>query len=125
MTPARARSLARGLLTAAAIGAVIVLGAALVVPPVPVTAGARTTIDALRFIGPPLALVTGLLALVHARRLERAGARQRRGATDDRGDDRADAVFRTLVTVAVVLMAVGLLSALWSSLVLTAGGLLL
>lgn len=124
MTPARARSLARGLLVAAAISAVLVLGAALIVPPVPVTAAARTVIDLLRFIGPPLALVTGLLALLHARRLERGAARSRLRATEDVGDDRADAIFRALVTVAVVLMAVGLLSALWSTLVLSAGGLL-
>lgn len=126
MTPARARSLARGLLTTAASGAVIVLGAELIVDPVPVTAGVRTVIDLLRFVGPPLALVTGLLALLHARRLERGAvrARGRAGAERDAGDDRADAIFRGLVAVAVLLMAVGLLSALWSTAVLTAGSLL-
>lgn len=149
MTPARARSLARALLTTAAISAVIVLGAELIVDPLPITASVRTVIDLLRFIGPPLALVTALLALLHARRLERgrdashwrgashergrgaepertraARVRGRAGAARDIDDDRADAIFRGLVVVAVLLMAVGLLSALWSTAVLTAGSLL-
>lgn len=139
MTPARARSTARGLLTAAAISAVIVLGAELIVDPIAVTAGVGAIIDALRFVGPPLALVTGLLALVHARRLERGAVRGRgrvsaglgrglaRGGGNgeaDPSDDRADAIFRGLIVVAVLLMAVGVVSALWTTLVLTAGNVL-
>ena len=122
MTASRLRTLARALLTIAAIGAVLVLGAHLVAPPLAVTAPVRTTLDAVRFIGPPLAAVLGVLALLRARRLER---RARTGAAPGTAErDRGDAVFRGLIGVALVLMAVGLLSGLWTTLVLTLGSLL-
>lgn len=120
MTPERLRSAARLLLTLAAIGAVLVLGAQLVAPPLAVTAPVRTAIDGVKFVGPPLALVLGVLALLRARRLER---RSRTGAAAPERE-RADAIFRGLIAVALVLMGLGVLSALWSSLVLTIGGLL-
>lgn len=120
MKPERLRSAARALLTLAAIGAVLVIGAQLVAPPLAVTAPVRLAVDGVRFVGPPLALVLGLLALLRARRLERRA----RTGTAARERDRADAVFRGLIAVALVVMAVGMLSALWSSLVLTAGALL-
>ncbi len=120
MTPHRLRAASRALLTIAAIAAVLVLGAQLVAPPLAVTAPVRAMIDALRFVGPPLAAVLGVLALLRARRLER---RARTGAAAPERD-RGDAVFRGLIGVALVLMAAGLLSGLWTTLVLTLGSLL-
>lgn len=130
MTPEGARSAARLLFALAAIGAVLVLGAQLVAPPLAVTAPVRVALDGLRFVGPPLALVIGVLAAVHARRLERRArsgtAADARGGTaaDARGDARADAVFRALVAAAGVLIVVAVLSGLWTTLLLTAGALL-
>ncbi|KQV24551.1 MULTISPECIES: hypothetical protein [unclassified Microcella] len=120
MTPDRLRSAARLLLTLAAIGAVLVIGAQLVAPPLAVTAPVRVAIDGVRFVGPPLALLLGVLALLRARALER---RARTGSTPpDR--ERADAIVRGLIAVALLLMGLGVLSAIWSSLVLRLGGLL-
>jgi uncharacterized membrane protein len=107
--------MARVLFAVAAIGALLVLGAHVVAPPISATAAVRTLIDVVRFVGPPLTLVVGLVALVHARRLERAAS-----ATGEA----ADVVFRTLVIVAVSIMMVGLLTGVWSALVLTVGALL-
>jgi hypothetical protein len=122
VTPARARALARALLITAAIGAVLVLGAQLVAPPLVVTAPVRAAIDSVRFIGPPLAVVLAGVAALHARR------REKRAATDPahldartRGEVLADRIFRALVVTALALMSLGLLSGLWITLVLTAG----
>ncbi|GAA1690681.1 hypothetical protein GCM10009792_08380 [Microcella alkalica] len=122
MTPERLRSAARVLLTLAAIGAVLVIGAQLVAPPLAVTAPVRTAIDGVRFVGPPLALMLGLLALLRARRLERRARTGGGAAAPER--ERADVIFRGLIAAALVLMGLGVLSALWSSLVLRAGALL-
>lgn len=118
LATARLRGLARLLLTIAAISAVVVLAAAIVVPSIPMPAGLRGLADAARFVGPPLALLTGVVALVLARRRERRA---------DRGGparDTASIVFRTMLLVAASLMLLGIVSALWSAAVLAAGDLL-
>jgi len=117
-SPARARRLARLLLTLAAISAVVVLVAAVVVPSIAMPEAQRAIVDAARYIGPPLSLVTGVLALVHARRSEQ---RSRRTVVEPDG---ASIVFRGMLLVAASVMILGLLSALWSALVLGAGDLL-
>ena len=117
-SPARARGLARLLLTLAAISAVIVLVAAVVVPPIAMPEAQRAIVDAARYIGPPLSLITGVLALVHARRSER---RSRRTGPEPDG---AAIVFRSMRLVATSVIILGIVSALWSALVLGAGDLL-
>jgi hypothetical protein len=111
----RMRTLARVLLAVAGIGGLLVIGAQLVAPPVSATATVRSLIDAIRFVGPPLALVGGLLALLRARGLDRGVSTPRPAA---------DSLFRALVGVALTLMIVGVLTGLWTTLVLTLGALL-
>lgn len=118
LSPARLRGLARLLLTIAGVAAVVVLAAAIIAPRIPMPADLRALADAARFIGPPLALLTGVVALVLARRRER---RADRGGPER---DTASIVFRTMLIVAGALMLLGIVSALWSSAVLAAGDLL-
>jgi len=117
----RLRGLAGLLLTLAAVSAVIVLAAAVVVPPIALPDGARAFVDGARFIGPPLALITGMLARRQGRLRQRQRQRQR---PSDPERDGAAVVFRTMLLVAASLMALGVVSALWSALVLSAGDLL-
>lgn len=117
-TTARLRGIARLLLTIAAISAVVVLAAAIVVPSIAMPAGLRGLAEAARFVGPPLALLTGVVALVLARRRERRADRGR----PER--ETASVVFRTMLLVAGALMMLGIVSGLWSAAVLAAGDLL-
>ncbi len=117
-SPLRVRGIARLLLTVAAVSAVVVLAAAIVAPSIPMPAEARTIVDAARFIGPPLALLTGALALLHARRRERRGDRREPRARHGRDRVPRHAPHRR------GLMALGILSALWSAAVLAVGDLL-
>jgi hypothetical protein len=122
VTSALARALARALLITAAIGAVLVLGAQLVAPPLVVTAPVRAAIDSVRFIGPPLAVVLAAVAALYARRREKVSVDDPPTLhTRARGEIIAGRIFRVLVVTALALMALGLLSGLWITLVLTAG----
>lgn len=118
LSAARLRGLARLLLTIAGVAAVVVLAAAIIAPRIPMPADLRALADAARFIGPPLALLAGLAALLLARRRER---RADRGAPER---DAAALVFRGMLLTAGGLILLGIVSALWSSAVLAAGDLL-
>jgi hypothetical protein len=115
---ARMRGLARLLMTIAGVAAVVVLAAAIIAPRIPMPADLRALADAARFIGPPLALLAGLAALLLARRRER---RADRGAPER---DTAALVFRGMLLTAGGLILLGIVSALWSAAVLAAGDLL-